>query len=48
MKLKRCKIQDVAYQDEKLRMQQIGAVGLGDNNSINSSEFDELGWDFVN
>ena len=25
MKLKRCKIQDVAYQDEKLRMQQIGA-----------------------
>ena len=26
MKLKRCKIQDVAYQDEKLRMLQIGAV----------------------
>ena len=26
MKLKRCKIQDVAYQDEKLRMQQIGAT----------------------
>ena len=26
MKLKRCKIQDVAYQDEKLRMQQIGAI----------------------
>ena len=26
IKLKRCKIQDVAYQDEKLRMQQIGAI----------------------
>ena len=25
MKLKRCKTQDVAYQDEKLRMLQIGA-----------------------
>ena len=26
MKLKRCKTQDVAYQDEKLRMLQIGAT----------------------
>ena len=26
MKCKRCKTQDVAYQDEKRRMQQIGAV----------------------
>ena len=29
MKLKRCKTQDVAYQDEKLRMLQIGALKMG-------------------